>query len=158
MTTPIDRFIEYMGLMVQAEGTPRIAGQILGYLLVEGAPRTLAQMAEALKVSKASASTNARLLELKGFVRRVSPVGQRQDAYVALDMPNIAMIRDLARRFRDSSATIGALAAAFPDGHADAQARVARFSDFYRTSADFIEEWIDRMARPDDGAAIEPEE
>ena len=36
MTTPMDDFIEQMGLMMQAEGQPRIAGQILGYLIVEG--------------------------------------------------------------------------------------------------------------------------
>ena len=64
MTTPMDTFIEQMGLIAQEDGAPRIAGQILGYLLIEGEPRTLSQMAEALKISKASASTNARLLEL----------------------------------------------------------------------------------------------
>lgn len=146
MTTPMDRFIEQMGLMAQAEGGPRIAGQILGYLLIEGGPRTLAQMAEALKISKASASTNARLLEYKGAVRRVSPVGQRQDAYEALDEPSIATLRALAQKFRDNAERIGAIAADFPASHAAAQVRVANYAEFNRRSADFIEEWMDRMA------------
>lgn len=158
MTTPMERFIEQMGLMAQAEGSPRIAGQILGYLLIEGAPRTLAQMAAALKVSKASASTNARLLEYKGAVRRVSPVGQRQDAYEALDEPSAATLRTLAQRFRDNAERIGTIAADFPQSHAAAQERVANYAEFNRKSADFIEEWMDRMATEGCAAAIPEDE
>lgn len=158
MTSPIDRFIEQMGLMAQGDGAPRIAGQILGYLLVEGEPRTLKQMSEALKISKASASTNARLLELKGSVRRVSPVGQRGDAYQALDMPNTATLTALAGRFRANADTIGAIAAEFPASHAEARSRITRFATFNRKTADFIEEWIVRMAPCGSGSASQDEE
>lgn len=153
MTTPMDKFIEQMGLMAQSDGAPRIAGQILGYLLVEGEPRTLTQMSEALKISKASASTNARLLELKGSVRRVSPVGQRGDAYQALDTPNIATLAGLAHRFRDNADTIGSIAAEFPCSHAQAQDRIRRFAAFNRKTADFIEEWIARLNQSCDDPA-----
>lgn len=147
MTTPMDTFVEQMGLIAQNDGGPRIAGQILGYLLVEGEPRTLSQMAKALKISKASASTNARLLELKGAVRRVSPVGQRGDAYQVLDRPSVAALEALAGRFRTNADTIGALAGGFPDSHAAARARVMDYADFYRETADFFDEWIARLNR-----------
>lgn len=158
MTQPTDDFIEHMGLMAQAEGGPRIAGQILGYLIVEGEPRTLNQMTEALKISKASASTNARLLELKGSVRRVSPVGQRQDAYEALEQPNLAVIRALADRFRANADKMTEISAGFPESHDAARGRVARFAEFYRKTADFIVSWTDRMADDPDPAAREQEE
>lgn len=154
--TPMNRFIEQMGLFAQSEGGPRIAGQILGYLLVEGEPRTLTQMAEALKISKASASTNARLLELKGAVRRTSPVGQRGDAYQALDMPNTATIRALAERYRGWAATIAEIAGEFPAQEAKAQARIGRYAGFYHDTAGFIDAWMDRMeCSTEDDAPVE---
>jgi len=152
MTTPMHTFIEQMGLIFRDDGGPRIAGQILGYLLVEGAPRTLGQMAKALKISKASASTNARLLELKGMVLRTSPVGQRGDAYQALDRPSAAAIQALATRFRANADTIGTLADDFPDSHAAARERVRHYADFYRETAVFFDEWIEMMAPPATGA------
>ena len=156
--TPMDRFIEQMGLFAQSEGGPRIAGQILGYLLVEGEPRTLTQMAEELKISKGSASTNARLLELKGAVRRVSPVGQRGDAYQALDRPNIAMIRQLAQRYRDWAGAIGTIAGEFPASHAGAQERIGHYAAFYRDMAAFIDAWMDQMDAPAEGQGAGEEE
>jgi len=138
------RFIEHLGLMTQSEGAPRIAGQILGYLIVEGAPRTLQQMTEALSISKGSASTNARLLEFKGSVRRVSRMGQRQDAYEAVHDPGIQTLTGMAQRFRSHADAVSAMAAEFSEEDSDARERVERFSHFYRQSADFIDEWVAR--------------
>lgn len=158
MTSPTEDFIEQMGLMAQSEGGPRIAGQILGYLIVEGEPRTLAQMTEALKISKASASTNARLLVLKGSVRRVSPVGQRQDAYEALDFPNLAVIRAIGDRFRDHADKMTEISAGFPESHAGARERVSRFADFHRKTADFIDAWTEKLAEDAGLAATDRED
>lgn len=158
MTSPTENFIEQMGLMAQAEGGPRIAGQILGYLIVEGEPRTLGQMTEALKISKASASTNARLLEFKGSVRRVSPVGQRQDAYEALDFPNLAVIRALGDRFRAHADKMTEIGAGFPESHAGARDRVTRFAEFHRKTADFIDDWTEKLAEEADLAATDRED
>ena len=141
MTTPMDRFIEQMGLLAQAEGEPRIAGQIMGYLVIEGAPRTLQQMTEALQISKASASTNARLLEYKGHVRRVAPMGSRRDAYEAVGLPSIEFIDAMAERFRTAAGDFTGLAADFPASHAAARDRVEELALFYRKSADFFEHW-----------------
>jgi DNA-binding MarR family transcriptional regulator len=146
MTTPRDQFIEQMGLMTQAEGMPRIAGQILGYLIIEGEPRTLTQMTEALKISKGSASTNARLLEHKGTVRRVSALGQRQDAYEAVDEPGLSTLAGMAERFRANAAAMEAIGASFSDQEAGARKRVERVAEFHRESAVFLDEWMTRMS------------
>ncbi len=145
MTTPMDRFIEQMGLMTQDEGAPRIAGQIHGYLLVEGEPRTLAQMAAALRISKASASTNARFLEMKGAVRRVSRIGQRGDAWEALEDHCDTMLSEIARRMRGNADALAGIVAEFPESHAGARARAERFTLFYSQMADFVENWLERL-------------
>ena len=79
MNDPIENFIEMMGLIYQADGAPRIAGRIFGLLLVEDEPHSLQGIAERLQVSKASASTNARLLAEKGVIRLTTKPGVRQD-------------------------------------------------------------------------------
>lgn len=146
MTEARDQFIEAMGLILQAEGGPRIAGQILGYLIVEGDPRTLQQMTEALRISKGSASTNARLLEAKGMLRRVSVIGQRQDAYEAVEDPGLSTLSSMADRFRANASAIEAIAAQFPQDAAAARARVERFARFHRDSAAFFEQWMTQMS------------
>lgn len=139
------RLIEAMGLMSQEDGHPRIAGQVLGYLLVEGEPRTLTQLSKALSISKASASTNTRLLESKGMLRRVSHVGSRQDAWALVDHPDGQMIGTIAARFRRNAETMRDLAVEFPDTQGGARERVNGFADFYRVSADFMDEWRERL-------------
>lgn len=76
-----ERFIEDVGLSAEADGLPRIAGRLFGYLLLSPGPRSLDEIAEALSVSKGSASTDARLLLRHGWLRRVSQTGDRRDYY-----------------------------------------------------------------------------
>ncbi|MHB1222509.1 MAG: GbsR/MarR family transcriptional regulator [Gemmatimonadaceae bacterium] len=77
-----EQYIERMGLLWEGEGLPRIAGRILGYLLLTPDPRTTDDMALALGVSRASVNTDARRLERLGFVERNSRPGDRRDYYV----------------------------------------------------------------------------
>lgn len=80
--------IERMGLFFEKEGLPRIAGRVLAYLLLSPEPRTLEQLAEALKVSRSSVSTDARLLERRGTVERVTVPGDRRNYYqIAANLP-----------------------------------------------------------------------
>ncbi len=76
-----ERFIEDVGLAAEADGLPRIAGRLFGYLLLSPGPRSLDEIADALNVSKGSASTDARLLLSHGWLRRVSNSGDRKDYY-----------------------------------------------------------------------------
>ncbi len=76
-----DRFIEQMGQLFEADGMPRIAGRTVGCLLLAEDPVTLDGLSERLKVSKASASTNTRLLESLQILERVTVPGDRRDYY-----------------------------------------------------------------------------
>ena len=145
--TAIDEFIQAMGQLWHSEGRPRIAGQVLAYLIVAGEPRSLQQMCDALQISKGSASTNARLLENTGALRRVRPLGARQDAWLAVPNPSLALLQTVTRRFRTSAEAITRLAGAFPEGMEAAQGRVEDFADFYRRSADFMDEWAARVGQ-----------
>jgi DNA-binding transcriptional regulator GbsR (MarR family) len=63
------------------DGLPRIAGRIYGLMLISEEALSLDEIAESLSVSKASVSTDTRLLERMGFVERVSKPGDRKDYY-----------------------------------------------------------------------------
>lgn len=81
MTSAHEQLIEEIGLAAEADGLPRIAGRLFGFLLLSPAPRSLDEIADALGVSKGSASTDARLLLRHGWLRRVSHSGDRKDYY-----------------------------------------------------------------------------
>jgi DNA-binding transcriptional regulator GbsR (MarR family) len=81
MNKAVEQFVERMGLMMEADGMPRIAGRIFGFLLVHAGAYSLDDLAERLRVSKASVSTNARLLEQVGIVERTAAPGDRRDYY-----------------------------------------------------------------------------
>jgi DNA-binding transcriptional regulator GbsR (MarR family) len=70
-----------MGLLMEQEGLPRIAGRLIGFLLLHDSAFSLDELAERLQVSKASVSTNARLLEQSGALERISVPGDRRDYY-----------------------------------------------------------------------------
>lgn len=74
-------FVERMAVLLEADGLPRVAGRIFGTLLLAAEPRSLDDLASTLGVSKASISVNARLLEEKGSVERISRQADRRDYY-----------------------------------------------------------------------------
>lgn len=81
MDTRTQQFIERMGLIGEADGLPRIAGRIFGLLLVTPGECSLDEIAEALAVSRASVSTDARRLAEMGLLERRSRPGDRRDYY-----------------------------------------------------------------------------
>jgi DNA-binding transcriptional regulator GbsR (MarR family) len=76
-------FIEQLALIAEAEGLPRIAGRIVGLLVIRQEPVSFDEIVGQLKVSRGSVSTNTRLLESRGVVRRVSRLGERKDLFEA---------------------------------------------------------------------------
>lgn len=71
--------------MTQSLGVGRVLGQIYAYLYFSQQPRTLANMQEALGISKGSASIGVRQLEQWGAVRKVWVRADRRDYYEAND-------------------------------------------------------------------------
>ena len=97
---PLDasQFIEHLGLMMEAERLPRIAGRLLGALMLAPDRESLDDLATRLAVSKPSISVNARLLEQKRLIERVTIPGDRRDYYrVAPDLFRAAIEQRLAR-------------------------------------------------------------
>ena len=81
----IHRFIEDAGSTSQSLGVGRVLGQIYALLYFSQIPRSLADMQQALGISKGSASTGVRQLEQWGAVRKVWIRGDRKDYYEAND-------------------------------------------------------------------------
>lgn len=81
------RFIESLGLYFEQYQVSRIGGRILGLLTLLGGPLTLDQMAGALGVSRASVSTNIRVLVTLGLADHISLPGDRRDYYRFADNP-----------------------------------------------------------------------
>lgn len=78
----LKRFVEEVGLLFELMGLPRMAGRILGWLLIADPPhQSLTELAEGLQASKGSISTMTRLLIQTGIVERLSLPGERRDYY-----------------------------------------------------------------------------
>jgi DNA-binding MarR family transcriptional regulator len=76
-------WVEEVAMFFEQDGLPRMAGRIVGWLLVCDPPQqTMGALARALAGSKASMSTMTRLLVQAGLIQRVRPPGARSDHFV----------------------------------------------------------------------------
>jgi len=75
-------FIEDVGLLFEESGHPRMAGRILGCLLISEQPHlSSTEIAEMLQASKGSLSTMTRFLLQMGLIERVGLPGRRRDYF-----------------------------------------------------------------------------
>ena len=75
-------FIEKNGLHYEkTHDLPRIAGRIIGLLMVSAHPITINEIRKTLQFSHGSISTNLRLLGMMGLVEKVTFPGDRCDYY-----------------------------------------------------------------------------
>jgi DNA-binding transcriptional regulator GbsR (MarR family) len=81
----IQHFIEDSGNMTQSFGLGRVVGQLYAYLYFSSTPLNLANMQDALGISKGSASTAVRQLEQWGAAKKVWVKGDRKDYYEACE-------------------------------------------------------------------------
>jgi hypothetical protein len=100
-------FAEDLALYLEQDGILRMAGRILGWLLVADPPtQSMGELAKALQASKGSISTMTQLLIHLGLVERVSLPGHRRTYYrvdsgawqrmIMAKMPSITGMRQLA--------------------------------------------------------------
>jgi DNA-binding transcriptional regulator GbsR (MarR family) len=137
---PAERFVEGMGLFFESEGGPRIAGRLFAHLLLQEEPQSLDALAEDLRVSKASISTNARLLEERGLLERVSRPGDRRDYYIAApDQTRTVELRLEGVRQMGQLLRQGLEAA--PRRHRAARDRMTRMIDLNAQAS----RWLDEM-------------
>ncbi|RPJ01867.1 MAG: MarR family transcriptional regulator [Chloroflexi bacterium] len=72
-------FVEDISLYFEQMGLPRIAGRVLGVLLICDPPaQSLTDLCEILQASKSSVSTTTRLLTEMGLIERVASPVPRQ--------------------------------------------------------------------------------
>lgn len=143
--------VERMGLLWELDGLPRIAGRIIGHLLLQPDPQSLQAIADALGVSKASVSMDARRLERLGLVERIGRPGDRRDYYaIADDM----LARGLAMRLESVRRLHEALRAAraIPDNAPAVRRRLDLFERVHAHAVRAIEELLEQL-RP--GAAAD---
>lgn len=132
-------FIERMGLAFEHLGATRTAGRLVGLLLVGDRPLSLSELAGLLQVSKASVSTNARLLGHIGLCQRVSVPGDRRDYYEILPgaferavMRRMAVIHELIDLARQGLEAVEA-------ENDTARSRLEHMRDFYRFFLDELD-------------------
>jgi DNA-binding MarR family transcriptional regulator len=79
-------YVEDVAIFFEETGLPRIAGRILGLLMVCDPPhRSAAELVDELGVSKGSVSTMTRMLLLSGLVERVGVPGERATYFALKD-------------------------------------------------------------------------
>ena len=70
LTPELHRFIQRMGGYFESSGVPPIGGLILGLLMLAHEPLSAEDIASSLKVSRASVSTNFRVLLATGLIEK----------------------------------------------------------------------------------------
>lgn len=106
----MQQFIERMGRLTEADGLPRIAGRMFGYLLLTPGECSIEELASILGVSRASVSNDARRLAQMGVLERRSRPADRRDYYgiapdffhtsVEVRLEHLRQFHDLAEEAR----------------------------------------------------------
>lgn len=134
-----ERFIEAMGLAHEEDRLPRIAGRLVGLLILSPDPVRFDHLAERLRVSRASISTNTRLLENMGVIQRVTRPGDRRDYFRINEEPGLLL--RIADRYRTRQASAEEMKQALPPnaGGEVVVERLERLIRFYAILADSLQ-------------------
>ena len=141
------RFIEQKGMEYQAEGMPRIAGKIVGLLIIEDGPFSFSKLAESLQVSRGSISTNTRLLENLGLIERISLPGKRGDYFQLSATPYRSMLEGINARLQRALANATQTRTQLPPELGSVQSRLAELESFYREFLDSSHRLIETLER-----------
>lgn len=123
--------VERFGLRFEADGLPRIAGRMLGLLMVSAEPRSLDELAEELQASRTSANTNARLLERLGAVERATKPGDRRDYYRVVDNLHERMLDARLEQMKTTRDLLSQAVTCCHDREREVQERLCSFAKFY---------------------------
>jgi DNA-binding transcriptional regulator GbsR (MarR family) len=130
------RLVEMGGGIAQDLGLGRIVGQILVYLYLSDAERSMDRIVDDLGLSKAAVSVASRQLETLGLVRRVWKAGDRRSYYRTADNIATALQQGLLAFLRQKTRAVSeeldwaneelAGVAKDPGGGSDAEFLLAR--------------------------------
>jgi DNA-binding transcriptional regulator GbsR (MarR family) len=148
MDKAAEEFIEQMGVYAQADGLSRIAGRMLGFFIVTGGPHSFSDVAKKLKVSRASISTNARILESFGAIERTSRAGDRQDYFKLAADPYARMLEGSIMRIQRTERLVSRTLEDLSETERESRARLKEMLDFYgiarKSTQEIIREWSSR--------------
>jgi DNA-binding transcriptional regulator GbsR (MarR family) len=160
MDPAVERFVERMGLEAERDGMPRIAGRILGFLITAETPASLDEIAGALHVSRASVSTNCRLLTEVGGADRVSLPGDRKDYYELAPAFPERLIRATVVSINAKVEVAEEALRSLPAEATGARARMTTWRDFHAFILDEVDglarRWHDRAASTDEESPATP--
>jgi DNA-binding MarR family transcriptional regulator len=136
------QYAEEVGMVLAGLGMTPAFGKLLGWLLICDPPsQSLAQLSEALALSKGSVSTGMRVLERTGLVRRIAVPGSRGHVYEA--MPDALV--EIGARAGEQYAAMRRLMerglALLGDEHSPRARRLRTSRDFYA----FIEREVPKL-------------
>src|SRR5581483_4050079 len=144
------QFIESMGLYFEQYGIARIGGRILGLLIIADRPLSLDEIATLLQVSRASVSTNLRLVISVDLAELVTFPGDRRDYYRMADDPWGQGIRAELKAYPPLRRIAENALAALRSDDAVARERLEEMTDFCDFVSGewngFLERWEARRA------------
>jgi DNA-binding transcriptional regulator GbsR (MarR family) len=139
-------FVERLAVCSEEDGMPRIAGRLLAFLMVHDGAYSLDELAEALQASKASVSTNARLLEERGVLLRGGSPGDRRDFYQIAPAPWQNVIVNARRKVQKFKETVDDTLQALPASETGPRRRLREAALFYEFVMDDLRELQSRWA------------
>lgn len=133
-------FVERVGRWWEAISGSRTAGLILGWLMIcEPAHQSSPELAEALKISAGSVSTQTRVLERIGLVERVTFPGDRATYYQLKPHVWMQMMWSEQQRIEEMKGIADAARAVLPEERPDRVEELGRVAEF------FLERWPELM-------------
>lgn len=138
-------FIDRMGLVAEADGLSRIAGRIMGLMVVEGGPLSFAQIAERLAISRASVSTNTRFLERIGVIERVAVKGERQDYFQLAKAPYARLLEGSVARIKKAQSVVADAKAELNPQDETRRRRLEQLGAFYEALSESFEDLVARF-------------
>ena len=134
------QLVERFGLQFEEDGLPRIAGRMLGLLMVSAEPRSQEELAESLQASKTSVNTNARLLERMGAVERTTRPGDRRDYYRIVENFHVRMLESRLEQMRGTRDLLSQAVDCCPPGEQPhVHDRLCGFVKFYEDVVKMLE-------------------
>lgn len=147
LSTEEQELIGRFGVFVELSGGQRIAGMLIGYLLIcVPEHQSITQMASALGVSKASVSTVIRQLQQGLKVERVPVTDSRQHYYRLAGGGDLTMLLRTRWKFLDAGREVAAAGLRIVGDDPSRRERMREFADFLdfltdEFSPDLISRW-----------------
>ncbi len=147
--TTVEEFVERMGLIAEGDGLPRIAGRIMGLMIIDGGPRSFKELAEQLAVSRGSISTNTRFLEHLGVIERIAQKGERQDYFQLATAPYVRMLQGSVDRAVKAHSVVAHARNQLSVDDEGARRRLDELSAFYEELGNSFRDLAKRFSRED---------